>query len=369
MHSAPATRPGGRLRLMSTIAVTCLVPAAIPQTSAPVTWRTALSQTPAWYATAEAHRVAGNLLLYQRRSGGWPKNIDLAAPLTETDRQQVLADKDRNDGTIDNGATTQPLRFLARVVHASPERVACREAFRRGMVYLLEAQYPNGGWPQTHPHPTGYQRHITFNDDAMVNVLTLLRDVAQGETPFDWLDLQTRQQAVGAVERGVDCILRCQILVDGRRTVWCAQHDRDTLAPAPARSYEKASLSGSESVGILRFLMSLPAPSEAVVAAVEDGVRWFRESALTGIRVVRRPDPDLPRGYDVIVVTDREAPRIWGRFHCLETNQPLFCGRDGVIKPRLADIEHERRVGYSWYSTAAERLLEIDYPRWRDRVR
>ena len=46
-------------------------------------------------------------------------------------------------------------------------------------------------------------------------------------------------------------------MVNGRRTVWCAQHDETTLRPAGARTYEHASLSGYESVGIVRFLMGI----------------------------------------------------------------------------------------------------------------
>ena len=30
--------------------------------------------------------------------------------------------------------------------------------------------------------------------------------------------------AARAVEKGLDAILKCQIIVDGRRTAWCAQH-------------------------------------------------------------------------------------------------------------------------------------------------
>ena len=55
---------------------------------------------------------------------------------------------------------------------------AWNNAFRRGLDYLLKAQYPNGGWPQFYPLRNGYWSHITYNDDAMAGVLELLRDVA-----------------------------------------------------------------------------------------------------------------------------------------------------------------------------------------------
>ena len=48
----------------------------------------------------------------------------------------------------------------------------------------------------------------------------------------------------------------------------------------------------------------------------------------------------------------------------LETDRPFFCGRDGVVKYKLAEIEKERRVGYAWYVETPRRLLE-QYPAWR----
>src|SRR4051794_26602002 len=53
-------------------------PIAFAQT---VTWRDALKQPATWFASAEAVRIADNLLLYQHDIGGWDKNIDMAQPL------------------------------------------------------------------------------------------------------------------------------------------------------------------------------------------------------------------------------------------------------------------------------------------------
>lgn len=56
---------------------------------------------------------------------------------------------------------------------------------------------------------------------------------------------------------------------------------------------------------------------------------------------------------------------MWARFYDLATNQPIFVGRDGVAHGSLAEIEHERRVGYSWLGPYARDLLERRYPAWR----
>src|SRR6185503_8760321 len=240
-----------------------------------------------WYASAEALRIADNLLLYQRSSGGWPKNIDMAKPLSDSGRASLLRDQKKTDSTIDNGATYTQLSFLARVVTAQHQE-RHRESFLKGIDYLLKAQYPNGGWPQFYPNLSGYYKHITFNDDAMIGVMTLLREVAASKPVYAFVDEARRAAARSAVEKGIECILKTQVVVNGRRTVWCAQHDEVTFAPAAARKFEVVSLSGGESVGIVRFLMSIKDPSPAVVAAIEAAIEWFEQTQLKGIRWIEK---------------------------------------------------------------------------------
>jgi len=349
------------------LALSAVVIPAFAGQAAEVTWRQCLSQKPAWYATPEAARIADNLLLYQRASGGWPKNLDMARPLDATERARREGERSRTEGTIDNGATTTQMRFLARVAGTTHE-VRFQDSFLKGLDYLIAAQYPNGGWPQSFPKPKGYSAHVTFNDNAMVNVLDLLRDIARRRPEYGFVSDPARQRAEQAVAKGVDCILRCQVIVRGRRTAWCSQHDAQALAPAPARSYEKVSLSGSDSVGIVRFLMGIDEPGPQVREAIEAAVAWLQEVKLTGIRQVEKRDPALPGGRDKVIVLDAQAPPLWARFYEIGTNRPIFSGRDGVIKYSLAEIERERRTGYAWYTGAPAKLLEDDYPKWRERL-
>lgn len=328
-----------------------------------VQWKDALKQPADWYSTPEAVRIADNLILYQRDSGGWPKNIDMAAPLNQAAQQSLLKQKNEIDSTIDNSATYTQLIYLARVFTAThAERF--RVSFIRGIDYLLKAQYPNGGWPQYYPDLSGYYKHITYNDDAMIGVMKLLRDVARKRPDFAFLDDARRAKAERAIEKGIDCILKTQVVVDGRRTVWCAQHDEVTLAPAPARKYEVVSLSGGESVGIVRFLMGIEKPGPAVVAAIKGAVAWFERSKLIGIKWVVKPDPSMIHGFDRVVIKDPAAGPLWARFYDIKTNRPIFVGRDSVIKYDVTGIEDERRNGYAWYVDSAKDLLSKDYPEW-----
>jgi PelA/Pel-15E family pectate lyase len=307
-----------------------------------IAWDDAHKKPNEWYATAEALRIADNVLLYQRSSGGWPKNIDMGKPLGESARAALVRQKNETDSTIDNGATFTQLSFLARV-YTAQHQARHRDGFLQGLDYLLQAQYPNGGWPQFYPNLSGYYKHITFNDGAMIGVMKLLRDVAAGKPQYAFVDEARRARAAKAVEKGIDCILKTQIVIDRKRTVWCAQHDEVTLAPAPARKYEVVSLSGGESVDIVRFLMSIKDPSAAVVEAIESAVAWFKQ----------------------VELKDAQGAPVWARFYQIGTNRPIFVGRDGVIKYDIRDIEEERRNGYRWYVDDAAKLLSHDYPAWR----
>jgi PelA/Pel-15E family pectate lyase len=329
-----------------------------------VHWDDCLNQKPEWYAGREATRIADNVLLYQRESGGWPKNIDMALVLSEQQKAEIAKQKSADDSLIDNGATYTQMAYLAKVFNAT-KQARFKDSFIAGLDYLLKAQYENGGWPQYYPRLKGYYKHITYNDDAMVGVMELLRGVARKDHAYWFVDEARRAKAESAMARGIECILKTQIVVNGKLTAWCAQHDEVTLAPAPARAYEHASLSGMESVGVARFLMGVERPDARIINAVEAAVAWFKSAKLAGIKLIEKPDPSQPRGFDRIVVEDAKAGPLWARFYQINDNRPIFSGRDSVIKYSLAEIEYERRTGYNWYTTAPAKLLEKDYPAWR----
>jgi PelA/Pel-15E family pectate lyase len=338
-----------------------------------VSWSNALRQAPLWYQTDEAARIADQLVLYQRDNGGWEKNVDMTRMLTAAEREQLNATKsDVSETTIDNRATYTQLAYLAKVVSGSVKKSSPPNghakhlaAFFKGFDYLIVSQYANGGFPQFFPLKEGYYKHITYNDDAMIGVLDLLRDIAEKRDDYKFIDEDRRTKADRAVQKGLEVILKTQVMDNGQKTVWCAQHDEATLLPAPARNFEPVSLSGSESVGIVRFLMGSSNPSAEVVEAVEAAIKWFERSRITDIRVATVPVKDYERGFDRVVVADNNAPPLWARFYDIPTNRPIFTGRDKVVKNSLAEIEIERRTGYAYYTNAPHTLLEVDYPKWK----
>lgn len=315
-----------------------------------------LKRPDAWFAGEEAERMGTNILSYQSELGGWPKNVETTAGPYSGDRKKLKP-------TYDNRATTDELRFLARLYNVTKNKTY-RDAFDRGLNYVLEGQYDNGGWPQSTPPGTGYSRYITFNDDAMVRLLIFVREITSSKT-YDFVDEDHRQAASIAFDRGIDCILKCQIQVDGKRTAWCAQHDEIDFHPQSARTYELATLSGAESVGVTSLLMSIENPSPEIINAVEASVAWYRKAMLTGIRVIDQKDDKGQNGVNKVVVNDPAAPPLWARFYDIQTNLPIFVDRDGIPKKALADIGYERRNGYVWYGNWPQKVLDDEYQEWK----
>jgi PelA/Pel-15E family pectate lyase len=334
-----------------------LVTAAAQNASA-ISWDRAQRQQTEWFATDEARRVVENVLLYQFPSGGWPKNIDMAAPLSAAAKRRLA--QRREEATIDNGGTYTQLRFLAQALEATHDK-RVRAAFNKGLDYLFDAQYDNGGWPIYYPLRGGYDNHIHFNDNSVSGVLMLMYDIARGKSPFSFVDANRRERARVAFDKGIDCILRCQVIAGGRRTAWCAQHDEKTLAPASARAFEPISLSGHESVGLVRCLMRVENPSPEIIEAVQSAVAWFRGVQIDGLRLAR---VDTPAGWDLVVKQDPHAPPMWARFYEIGSNRPIFTGRSAVVHYRYDQIERERRTNYGYYGTWPAKLLSKDFPAW-----
>lgn len=326
-----------------------------------VTESTLTTQPAEFWTTPTGRQVADVVLAYQNADGGWPKlerDVSLTVPVN-----RAALEGFKIKSTIDNDSTTKQIVALARAYQASHDP-RLRAGVIQGLNYLLAAQLPNGGWQQFWPAPQGYKARITFNDNAIANVLNVLRDVAARQGDFPFVPAEQARRAQAAYDAGIALILKTQLQVAGRKTGWCAQYDENTLAPAPGRAFELASISGGESVDITRFLMGIPHPSPAIIRAVQDAITWFDKARITGLKRVRREDRTLEYGFDFVMQQDPAAPPLWARFYDLENGRPLFSARDGKPRASLAEVSYERRVKYNWYTTAANDLLTRDYPAW-----
>jgi PelA/Pel-15E family pectate lyase len=317
------------------------------------------------YDPAQIVHIAENLLLYQTEDGGWPKNIDWLRIVPPDRLRQEIADHPAwQHATLDNENIWTHADYLARVYKiAGLERH--RAASARAIDYLLDHQQATGGWRGADVDA------ITFNDDVMSGVLTTLTRISKGDEPFGWVDEARRARAAAAVDRGLVCILKCQIRRDGKLTAWCQQHAHDDFRPVGARTYELPSMCTRESVSVVEYLMSIEDPGPDVIAAIEGAVAWLDSVRLHGIRVERRP-LETPWKYggrwidqDVVTVEDPAAPDMWARYYDLEKSEPLYVKRSGEIVPTFNDINQERRFGYGWLGDWPEELLTMKYPEWR----
>jgi PelA/Pel-15E family pectate lyase len=321
------------------------------------------------YAKDQIEKIADNILLYQKANGGWPKNYDMLAILTEEQKRTIVSAKDDVSlTTFDNGATHSQIAFLAKAyVKTRQERF--RNACLSGIDFILSAQYPNGGFPQFFPDTSGYRKYITFNDGAMGGVMKVLGDIARSKKQYSFVDDVRRKKVTEAFGRGVECILACQIPLGDSLTAWCQQHDHRDLKPQNARTFEPKAICSMESAEIVLFLMGINDPSLEIQTAVHAAAAWFRGSAIKGIRVENRTMTTTQFQYhssseDRVVVQDPSAPQIWARMYEIGTNRPLFCNRDGRPVYSLAEVEVERRTGYKWYGYEPQEVLDR-YREWK----
>ncbi|MFA9188169.1 pectate lyase [Flavobacterium sp. FBOR7N2.3] len=319
-----------------------------------------------WFASSEAKAVAENVLLYQRNIGGWPKNIQMQKPLSDTQKKELLGLKNTAEGsTTDNNATSQEMLFLSKIYKQQPDE-SYKKAFLLGLDYLLKAQYGNGGWPQFYPLKKGYYTHITYNDDSMVRILEIIIEL---KNKTGYYSIQPSEEIIEkckiAFDKGIDCIIKTQYKQNGVLTAWCAQHDENTFLPAKARAYELPSLSGKESAKIVLLLMSIENPSKEVITAVDAAVTWFEKVKITGLREERI----VKNGkiVDKKMIPDANALPLWARFMELDDNKPFFSDRDGVKKYSLSEIGDERRNGYAWYTNEPKEVLK-KYDKWKKKL-
>ncbi len=307
--------------------------------------------------------LAEKILIYQLPIGAWGKqlhdgkSVNYNLPVDQNLYDKIKATGDAH-ATIDNNATTREINVLIKA-YKTTKNPAYLSAAEKGINYLLAMQYDNGGFPQYYPNKSIYRKQITYNDNAMINALTVLYNAAEGKNDFDVITSELKLKSKTAVKKGVDCIISNQVSQNGNPTIWADQYDEITLQPAKARAFEPISLATGESVGIVRFLMTL-AITPTIEKSVTAAIKWFKANKIEGYsyKVMKENHKTIR------VLSEEKGAMTWARFYEIETNKPIFGDRDNSVKYNYQEISEERRNGYSWYNDSADKLITRDFPQW-----
>lgn len=314
-------------------------------------------------AQVKKDTLAEKILLYQLPIGGWGKQlndksvVNYNLPINKNLLKKIKETGD-DHATIDNNATSREINGLIKAYNETKNPQYLKSA-EKGISYLLLMQYSNGGFPQYYPNTGLYRKQVTYNDNAMINALSVLYNVAEGKNGFDVVDLKLKEKSKIAVQKGIECILKTQVLQKGNPTIWADQYNEITLQPDKARAFEPISLATGESVGIVRFLMMQPVTSE-IEKSVKSAANWFKQNKIEGYSY----NVTKQNGKTIRVLAEEKNSVIWARFYDVNTNKPIFGDRDGSVKYNYNEVSEERRNGYSWFGDFADKLINKEFPKW-----
>ncbi|MHC4880866.1 MAG: pectate lyase [Planctomycetota bacterium] len=266
-------------------------------------------------ATAAGHALVKGQLV----SGGWDYRIEFDPSkrsgwqfLVDVKAGEKRSSKARNVTTLDDDNTQSALRFLMKLDTVLNHRDrAIHSCVEYALASLLKAQSPNGAWPQRFSEPPNpddfpvlkasypetwpreyprldYRSYYTFNDNTIADVI---------DTMFLAADLYDAPQYAAAAERAGDFIILAQM--PEPQPVWAQQYNAK-MQPAWARRFEPTSVTGGESQGVIRTLISL-----------------YRQ---TGKQKYLDP---VPRALDYLERSELPNGQL-ARFYELKTNRPLY---------------------------------------------
>ena len=206
-----------------------------------------------------ADRAARALIWGQLPAGGWNYIVDFAGDRSLKRWYETVGKNGwrleefqhyYGNATFDDDVSSDAAKFLLRMylVELNP---VYKPALDRAIGFVLESQYPIGGWPQRYPLKYDFSHHgkpdytsfITFNDDVVwENVNFLIQCyVTLGE-----------QRLLDPIRRGMSVYLVTQ---QGRpQAGWGQQYTLD-LTPSGARTYEPTALLPGYTEAHVRILL------------------------------------------------------------------------------------------------------------------
>ncbi|MHC4433205.1 MAG: pectate lyase [Planctomycetota bacterium] len=310
------------------------------------------------YYLDAARDAAYALVRGQLRSGGWDYRIEFDPERRRRYAYRVDPPREgqRNVSTMDDNNTQSAVRLLMRVDKAldfKDEKI--HEAADFALSTILKVQYPNGAWPQrftdagdpamfpvkkacypdswswTFP-ARDYRSFYTFNDNSIADTI---------ETMLEAFEIYGQEQYKEAAEKAGDFIILAQM--PEPQPAWAQQYNAQ-MQPAWARKFEPPAITGGESQGIMRTLLTL-----------------YRA---TGKEKYLEP---LPRAIEYLRRSRLDDGRL-ARFYELKTNKPLYLTR-GDYKVTYSDADMPTHYSFKQACTVESIALEYERLRTTDPAR
>ncbi|MDX2235107.1 MAG: pectate lyase [Hyphomonadaceae bacterium] len=241
----------------------------------------------AWHATGEetywraAEAAADALVAGQHPAGGWNYMIDFAGEASLAQWYETIGanawrleefQRHAGNATFDDATTTEAATLLLRLVVVK-RNDKYRPALDRAIKFIVDAQYPSGGWPQRFPlaETADHTTFVTFNDD-----------VAGENIKFLTLCYRSLDDAalMPVIRRAMDVYMAAQQAAP--QAGWALYHTVDDLKPAAGRSYEPAALATHVTAANVAQLMTFYTMTgdAKYLGRIPEALAWLESVAL-----------------------------------------------------------------------------------------
>jgi hypothetical protein len=222
----------------------------------------------------EIARAAGDLLIAgQQPNGGFSYELQITdsgpIPVIQTERTGPPRPYPVA-GSLEDGVTDRPIEFLL-ALHTATGGEAYFQAARKGVDFMVAAQYETGGWPQRYPPaPGSYQVHYTLNDGAITDTILRL---------LSFYGLTGEEKYLTTAEKGGKWLLSA-VLPDPTPG-WAEQYDLK-MKPASARPFEPPAVCSETTGRALTALLELylVTGDKDYLSPIPETVKWLESCPL-----------------------------------------------------------------------------------------
>ena len=251
----------------------------------------------------------------QLKSGGWAQTIDFTPDKKSGDYLRRPGGR-RNVSSLDDGQTQAAIEFLSKLDRTLEFRnTLIHETVTLALDSLLEAQFPNGGFPQVWRAPVpktdvkqaNYPEYDWRTENRIKEYwdYPTLNDGLAGtvaETLIVAHEVYKDERYLSALKRLGDFLILAQM--PDPQPAWAQQYNND-MQPMWARKFEPPAISGWESQDVMKTLIRIAEYTGEMkyLEPLPKALTYFRQHCLF-------PDGTVARFYE------------------LKTNRPLYMDRD-----------------------------------------